>query len=142
MFFLIQQNIPYSSNFFLNFHKQCQYSELLTPSSPADWRICSIHCKNVPDLNNFATSMCQNVKAFVVCGFLIKYKKKIMLKILPDKQHSPGPYLNSCYFASSKINSRYTVGIQSLEIGKKVLGSFDNNFHVYLMNGLQKYKKK
>ena len=35
-----------------------------------------------------------------------------------------------------------TVGIQSLKIGKKVLGSFDNIFHVYLMNGLQKYKKK
>ena len=25
---------------------------------------------------------------------------------------------------------------------KKVLGAFDNIFHVYLMNGLQKYKKK
>ena len=25
---------------------------------------------------------------------------------------------------------------------EKVLGSFDNLFHVYLMNGLQKYKKK
>ena len=35
-----------------------------------------------------------------------------------------------------------TVGIQSLEIGKKVLDSFDNVFHVYLMNGLQKYQKK
>ena len=35
-----------------------------------------------------------------------------------------------------------TVGIQSLEIGKKVLDSFDNVFHVYLMNGLQKYLKK
>ena len=35
-----------------------------------------------------------------------------------------------------------TAGIQSLEIWKKVLGSFDNVFHVYLMNGLQKYQKK
>ena len=35
-----------------------------------------------------------------------------------------------------------TVGIMSLEIGKKVLGAFDNIFHVYLMNGLQKYQKK
>ena len=25
---------------------------------------------------------------------------------------------------------------------EKVLGSFDNVFHVYLMNGLQKYQKK
>ena len=30
----------------------------------------------------------------------------------------------------------YTVGIQSLEIGKKVLDSFDNIFHVYLLNAL------
>ena len=35
-----------------------------------------------------------------------------------------------------------TVGIKSLEIGKKVLHIFDNVFHVYLMNGLQKYQKK
>ena len=35
-----------------------------------------------------------------------------------------------------------TVGFQSIEIGKKVLQTFDNIFHVYLMNGLQKYPKK
>ena len=35
-----------------------------------------------------------------------------------------------------------TVGIQSLEIGKKILHLFENVFHVYLMNGLQKYQKK
>ena len=40
----------------------------------------------------------------------------------------------------SKSND--TVGIKSFEIGKKVLHLFDNVFHVYLMNGLQKYKKK
>ena len=41
-----------------------------------------------------------------------------------------------------KVLGLSTVGIQSLEIGKKVLGHFDNVFHVYLMNGLQKYQKK
>ena len=35
-----------------------------------------------------------------------------------------------------------TVGFQTLEIGKKVLHSFDNIFHVYMVNGLQKYIKK
>ena len=34
---------------------------------------------------------------------------------------------------------RNTVGFQSLEIGKKVLPSFDNIFHVYLMNGLRNF---
>ena len=38
--------------------------------------------------------------------------------------------------------SRITVGLKSFEIGKKVLHSFDNVFHVYLMNKLQKYQKK
>ncbi len=36
----------------------------------------------------------------------------------------------------------YTVGFKSIEIGKKVLHSFDHVFHVYLMSGLQKYAKK
>ena len=35
-----------------------------------------------------------------------------------------------------------TVGFKSIEIGKKVLHSFDHVFHVYLMSGLQKYEKK
>ena len=47
----------------------------------------------------------------------------------------PRDFLPDC------IKQLSTVGIQSLEIGKKVLGSFDNLFHVYLMNGLQKYIK-
>ena len=51
-------------------------------------------------------------------------------------------FFSFCFTILTKLASYRTVGFWSLEIGKKVLHSFDNVFHVYLMNGLQKYKKK
>ena len=50
--------------------------------------------------------------------------------------------MSNIFFAVFSYLHAFTVGIWSLEIGKKVLHLFDNVFHVYLMNGLQKYQKK
>ena len=47
-------------------------------------------------------------------------------------------FFSFCFTILTKLASYRTVGFWSLEIGKKVLHSFDNVFHVYLMNGLEK----
>ena len=46
-------------------------------------------------------------------------------------------FIFSNFLAKSKLNPL----LVSIEIGKKVLHTFDNVFHIYLINGLQKYKK-